>query len=25
LFCLRDHKETFDKAPAKFVSAAQGQ
>jgi putative intracellular protease/amidase/YHS domain-containing protein len=25
LFCMRDHKETFDKAPAGFVSAAQGQ
>ena len=25
LFCMRDHKEVFDKAPAKFVSAAQGQ
>jgi len=25
LFCMRDHKETFDKAPAKFVSTAQGQ
>lgn len=25
LFCTRDHKEAFDKAPAKFVSAAQGQ
>ncbi len=25
LFCMRDHKEAFDKAPARFVSAAQGQ
>jgi putative intracellular protease/amidase/YHS domain-containing protein len=25
LFCLREHKETFDKAPARFVSPAQGQ
>jgi putative intracellular protease/amidase/YHS domain-containing protein len=25
LFCMRDHKDAFDKAPAKFVSAAQGQ
>lgn len=25
LFCMRDHKEAFDRAPARFVSAAQGQ
>ena len=25
LFCTRNHKEAFDKAPARFVSAAQGQ
>jgi len=25
LFCMRDHKEAFEKAPARFVSAAQGQ
>ena len=25
LFCMRDHKEAFDKAPARFVSAAQGR
>src|ERR1700736_1522381 len=25
LFCSRNHKEAFDKDPAKFVSAAQGQ
>jgi putative intracellular protease/amidase/YHS domain-containing protein len=25
LFCMRDHKQAFDKAPARFVSAAQGQ
>jgi putative intracellular protease/amidase/YHS domain-containing protein len=25
LFCMRGHKEVFDKAPARFVSAAQGQ
>ena len=25
LFCMRGHKEAFDKAPARFVSAAQGQ
>jgi putative intracellular protease/amidase/YHS domain-containing protein len=25
LFCMRDHKEAFDKAPARFVTAAQGQ
>ena len=25
LFCMRDHKEAFDKAPARFVGAAQGQ
>jgi putative intracellular protease/amidase/YHS domain-containing protein len=24
LFCMKDHKDAFDKAPAKFVSAAQG-
>jgi putative intracellular protease/amidase/YHS domain-containing protein len=25
LFCMRGHKEAFDKAPARFVSAAQGR
>ena len=25
VFCLREHKETFDKAPARFVGTAQGQ
>jgi len=25
LFCLREHKEAFEKAPARFVSAAQAQ
>jgi YHS domain-containing protein len=25
LFCMRDHKESFDKAPTRFVGAAQGQ
>ena len=25
LFCLREHKEAFEKAPARYVSAAQGQ
>ncbi|HET6841755.1 MAG TPA: DJ-1/PfpI family protein [Candidatus Angelobacter sp.] len=25
LFCLREHKETFDKAPDRFVGPAQGQ
>jgi len=25
LFCTRNHKEAFDKAPARFASAAQGQ
>ena len=25
LFCMRDHKEAFDRVPARFVSEAQGQ
>jgi putative intracellular protease/amidase/YHS domain-containing protein len=25
LFCMREHQEAFEKAPARFVSAAQGQ
>jgi len=25
LFCTRNHKEAFDKAPPRFVSDAQGQ